>query len=197
MANNETSNAEDHSEPAEEVAPEALEAVEAGAQEAEALKAEIAALKDQLLRAVAETENVRRRTAREREETAKYAITAFARELLPVADNLRRALEAVDGEARKDSRFAGLIEGIEMTERELLGVLERHGIRKIEPLGEKFDHNYHQAMFEVTETDQPSGTVVQVMQPGYLIAERLLRPALVGVAKRPRSEPVAHVDAEA
>ncbi|MFQ5985115.1 MAG: nucleotide exchange factor GrpE [Alphaproteobacteria bacterium] len=160
-------------------------------------KAEVSRLKDQLLRAMAETENVRRLAERDREDAGKYAITAFARELLNVADNLRRALESVPEEARQDKAVASLVEGIELTERELLAVFERHGIRKIEAMGEKFDHNLHQAVFEVESTDKPSGTVVEVIQPGYLIADRLLRPAMVGVAKGPAEKPPQRVDTQA
>jgi len=158
--------------------------------------AEMAALQDKLMRAVAETENLRRRAAREREDIAKYAITGFARDLLPVVDNLRRALDSVPEAARRDESLAGLIEGIEMTEREILAAFERHGIRRIDPLGEKFDHNLHQAMFEVPGADAPDGTVVQVAQVGYTIADRLLRPAMVGVAKSAKPAASEHIDAK-
>lgn len=150
------------------------------------VEAEVADLKDRLLRAVAETENVRRRAERDRSEASQYAVTGFARDLLNVADNLRRALEAVTEEVKADSRFSTVIAGVEMTERELLGAFERHGIRKVMPEGEKFDHNLHQAMFEVETPDQTPGTIVQVMQPGYVLKDRLLRPAMVGVAKAPK-----------
>lgn len=149
-----------------------------------ALQEENAKLKDQLLRALADAENTRRRAERDKADMQKYAITGFARDLLNVADNLRRALESepTDLGAESDSVKA-LVEGVEITERELLSIMERNGIRKIEPLGERFDHNYHQAMFEMDAPDQPAGTVVQLLQPGYVIHDRLLRPALVGVAK--------------
>jgi molecular chaperone GrpE len=148
------------------------------------LGAEIARLKDQLLRALAEIENTRRRAEREREDTARYAISAFARDILTVADNLRRALDNIPAHAReKDEMLNTLAVGVEATERELLAGFERHGLRKIEPLGEKFDHNFHQAMFEIADTGKPPGTIVQVMQAGYVLHGRLLRPALVGVAK--------------
>ena len=149
----------------------------------ERLNDEVAGLNDKLLRAVAETENLRRRTAREREETGKYAVTGFARDLLAVADNLRRALDSLTDDNRADESLGGLISGVEMTERELLNVFERNKISRIDPEGEKFDHNFHQAMFEVADSGQPAGTVVNVMQPGYVIADRLLRPAMVGIAK--------------
>ncbi len=161
-------------------------------------RTEIASLKDQLLRALAEAENTRRRAAREREETSKYAITGFARDLLTVVDNLRRALDALPEESRKDENLAAFVEGIEMTEREFLSVLERHGIRRIDPMGERFDHRYHQAMYEVEDAEHDAGTVVDVMQAGYLIADRLLRPAMVAVAKAAdKDKSKAHVDTEA
>ena len=161
--------------------------------ETEALRAEVAELRGELLRALAETENVRRRAQREREDVGKYAISNFARDLVSVVDNLRRALDSVPEAARADETLAGTLAGVEMTEREFLAVLERHGIRRIEPKGEKFDHNLHQAMFEVETAETPAGTVVEVMQPGYAIADRLLRPAMVGIAKAPRgdAEPAA------
>ena len=145
---------------------------------------QIADLKDRLLRAMAEVENVRRRAERDRTEASKYSITALARDLLTVADNLRRALEAVPEEPQDgDDILNGLLTGVEMTERELLNAFDKHGIKPIDPLGEKFDHNFHQAMFELENTGQPPGTIVEVMQIGYLIRDRLLRPAMVGIAK--------------
>lgn len=162
-----------------------------------ALTSEVADTKEQLLRALAETENVRRRAAKDREETRKYAITAFARELLSVADNLRRALDSLPEEMRGDEALVGVVSGIEMTEREFLSALERNGIRRIDPMGEKFDHNFHQAVFEVADSDSPPGTVVQVIQAGYVIADRLLRPAMVGVAVAAKDEAPVGVDTEA
>jgi molecular chaperone GrpE len=152
--------------------------------ELEKAKAEVAEYKDKALRAVAELENFRRRAEKEREDVAKYAISNFAREMLPVADNLRRALDSqpsVDGEAA--APLKAFIAGVELTERELLAAFERFGLKKIEPMGQPFDHNFHQAMFEIEDAGQPAGTVVQVMQAGYLLKDRLLRPALVGVSK--------------
>ena len=149
-----------------------------------AAEAEMARLKDQLLRAMAETENLRRRAEREREDTAKYAIAGFAREILAVGDNLHLALTNIPAEARAaDKWLDNLAVGVEATERELLAVFERFGIRRIDPLGEPFDPNYHQAMTEVPGTGKPAGTVVQVMRAGYVIHDRLLRPAMVAVAK--------------
>ena len=149
------------------------------------LKGENARLKDQLLRALAETENVRRRSQRDREEQVRYAAAGMARDLLNVADNLRRALDAVPAAAlESDEALRTLADGVALTERELLAAFERNAIRKVEPAsGERFDPHLHQAMFEVPNTGQPSGTVVQVMQPGWVMHDRLLRPALVAVAK--------------
>ncbi len=149
-----------------------------------ASQAEAAALKDQLLRALAETENVRRRAQRDREEAGKYVITAFARELVGVADNLRRAIAAIPPEAlANDEALKNLAAGVELTERQLLTAFERFQLRKIEPLGERFDSNLHQAMFELPAQGQPAGTVLQVLQPGYVLHDRLVRPAMVAVAK--------------
>ena len=147
------------------------------------LEAELAEYKDRLLRALAETENVRRRAQREREDASKYAIAGFAKDLLSAADNLRRALESLPESEAKDERTRSLLAGVAATERELLGVFERHGIKRIDPKGEAFDHNLHQAIFEAERPDQPGGSVVEVLQPGYVLHDRLLRPAMVGVAK--------------
>jgi molecular chaperone GrpE len=168
------------------------------AREAE-LEAELAETKDRLLRALAETENLRRRGFRDLEEAHKYAITGFARELLEIADNLSRALDAVPPRAREEIEFVrNLADGVAMTEKALLACFERHKIARVSPeIGEKFDHNRHQAMFEVATADQAPGTVVEVLQPGYTIAERLLRPALVAVAKAPANGPGAPGGAEA
>jgi molecular chaperone GrpE len=154
------------------------------ADELAAAQVEIAALKDQLLRSLAEAENLRRRAQREKEDATKFGITGFARDLLPVADNLRRALEAVAPEAlANDEAVRNLVTGVELTERQLLTAFETHGMQRIDPMGQKFDSNLHQAMFEVPGTDKPAGTVVQVLQPGYVLNERLVRAAMVGVAK--------------
>jgi molecular chaperone GrpE len=146
-------------------------------------EAEAVDLKDRLLRALAEAENTRRRTLRERDDALKYGITAFAKDLLDVADNLRRALEAADKVQLGDEASRQLLEGVAATERALLNAFERHGIRRIDPKGERFDHNFHQAIFEAPGTGKPAGTVVEVLQPGYVLHDRLLRPAMVGVAK--------------
>ncbi|MEC9367256.1 MAG: nucleotide exchange factor GrpE [Pseudomonadota bacterium] len=152
--------------------------------EAEALKAENAELKDRVLRVAAEMENLRRRTERDKADTAKYAISNFARDVLTIADNIQRTIDHVPAEAaEKDPALKSFLEGVQVTERELLNVMERHGIARIDPKGERFDPNMHQAMFEVADASVPEGTIVQVAQPGYVIADRVLRPALVGVSK--------------
>ncbi|HYE00201.1 MAG TPA: nucleotide exchange factor GrpE [Alphaproteobacteria bacterium] len=168
-------------------APSSAEAPPADAPAADAdrlaaLEADNAKLKDQLMRAVAETENVRRRGQRDREDASKYAVTAFAKDLLPVADNLRRALDAVPADQRGAEAVKNLLAGVEMTEKELLSVLERHGVQKIDPTGQPFDPNFHEAFAQVENTGQAAGTVVQTYQAGYTIAGRLLRPAMVTVA---------------
>ena len=158
-------------------------------------------LKDQLLRALADAENARRRAKKDVDDARNYAISRFAQDLLGVADNLGRALESIPAERREsDEAVKAIAEGIEMTAREFETVLGRHGITRIDPLGEKFDYNLHQALFETAETDQPDGTVVQVFQTGYRIGERLLREAMVGVAKggtAPAAEGEADTGAEA
>ena len=153
--------------------------------------------KDKLLRVLAEMENLRQRTAREVADTRAYGISAFARDILAVADNMDRALQALDVELREkaDAGIKALLDGVELTERELHKALEKHGVRKFEPVGEKFDPNLHQAMFEIPDPTLPAGTVAQVVQPGYMIGERMLRPALVGIAKggpKPVAEPPAN-----
>ena len=155
-------------------------------QQVQDLEGRILHLKDQLLRAVAEQENLRKRAEREREQTRRFGITSFARDLLSAADNLRRALDAApDDREAADEAVRNLVVGVEMTERDLLAAFERNGIRRIDPAGEQFDYNFHQAMFEVTDSGKEPGTIVQVLQPGYLIGDRLLRAAMVGVAKAP------------
>jgi molecular chaperone GrpE len=163
------------------------------------LEAETASLKDQLLRALAEAENTRRRAERDRHDAAKYGAVGLARDLLSVADNLRRALEALPEDARKDGAdwAKDLITGVELIEKDFLDAFARQAIEKLEPVGEPFDHNFHQAMFELEDPEKPAGTVVQLMQPGYRLRERLLRPAMVGVSKGgPKAEkPTGEADA--
>jgi molecular chaperone GrpE len=148
-----------------------------------AVEVELAETKDRLLRALAETENVRRRLQRERDDASKYAVSNFAKDLLSTVDNLQRALDAMPEAEIADSRTQGLRDGVAATERELLGAFERHGLKRIDPKGERFDHNFHHAIFEAERPDVPAGTVVEVLQPGYVLHDRLLRPAMVGVAK--------------
>jgi molecular chaperone GrpE len=147
-----------------------------------ALEAEKSDLKDRLMRALAETENVRRRAEREVKDARTYAIAGFARDMLNVADNIHRALDAAR-QGEQSPAAKALIEGVELTERDLVATLGRHGVKLLEPEGQKFDPNFHQAMFEVPTDEVPSGTVVQVVQAGYAIGDRVLRPAMVGVAK--------------
>jgi len=151
----------------------------------EALAKEAAESRDKMLRTLAEMENLRKRTAREVADARTYGITGFARDVLDIADNLQRALDAVPAETREsaDPILKALIEGVELTERSLLNALEKNGVKKFDPAGEKFDPNFQQAMYEVPDISVAPGTVVQVVQAGYLIGERVLRPALVAVSK--------------
>jgi len=149
-----------------------------------ALEREHAEMKDRLLRTLAEMENLRKRTEREVSDARMYGISAFARDILNVADNMHRALQALEEtRATADSGLKTLLDGVELTERELMNALEKHGVTKIDPLGQKFDPNRHQAMYEVEDPSVPSGNVVQVVQAGYLIGDRVLRPAMVAVSK--------------
>lgn len=164
--------------------PEASQPPKASEASTEDLEQKVAELKDHLLRALAEAENTRKRAQKEKEETAKYAIANFARDLVSVVDNLSRALETIRGDDQSLSpEMKALKEGILMTEKELLHALEKHGVKRVEPLGERFDHNLHQAMFEGESEDHGEGHIMHVMQVGYTLHDRLLRPALVGVSK--------------
>lgn len=149
------------------------------------LEAQVAELKDKYLRAHAEMENTRRRAEKDVADARNFSIAGFARDMLSVADNLGRALAAVDPAIREaaDTTLKTLLEGVELTNRELAKTLEKHGVRLLDPVGQKFDPNFHQAMFEIPDDSVPAGTVKQVVQPGYAIGERVLRPAMVGVAK--------------
>lgn len=163
------------------------------------LEAEVAELKDQLLRALAETENLRRRAQRERADVVKYAAAPMLRDLLAVADNLSRAVESVPADdSAGDQRLETLLAGVKLTDKELNTVLERHHVVKLEPIGERLDPHRHEAMFEVPDESRPNGTVVQVVQPGYLLHDRLLRPARVGVSRGgPAKAPTEGQEAEA
>jgi molecular chaperone GrpE len=156
-------------------------------------KREAAEFKDKLLRTLAEMENLRKRTEREVADARLYGNASFARDVLAVADNMQRALDAIGPELREsgDAKATSLIEGVELTERELLKVLEKHGVKKFSPEGQKFDPNLHQAMYEVEHAELPPGYVAQVMQAGYMLGERVLRPALVGVSKAAPKQPAA------
>jgi molecular chaperone GrpE len=157
-----------------------------------ALAQEVAETKDRLLRALAEMENLRRRTEKEVSDARIYGVTSLARDLIGVADDLRRALDAADESASiVEGPAKALCEGVEMIERQLLRVLDKHGIRIFDPEGAKFDPNVHQALFEVPNADIPAGSIVQVIQPGFMIGDRVLRPAMVGVSKGgPKTAPV-------
>ncbi|MGB1077199.1 MAG: nucleotide exchange factor GrpE [Bdellovibrionales bacterium] len=194
--------AEETETPSEQVATEETSAPTAddSARVAE-LEAQLAEMKEQALRAMAETENMRKRTERERSDMQKYAITGFAKDLLNVSDNLRRAIEAVPEEQRERNEIIiNLLTGVEATERELLKVFEQRGLQKIEPLEEKFDPNFHEVMFEAPSSDYPEGTIIQVIEAGYVLNDRLLRPARVGVSKgmpeAPKDGGEHHIDQE-
>jgi molecular chaperone GrpE len=180
----------------DERAPEDMEPTEAAGERTEGsvdgdyealvrLLKENEELKDRALRVAAEMENLRRRTARDVHDARVYAVANFARDMLSVSDNLRRALDAIPAEAKEtaDPGIKAFIEGVELTERSLLNTLEKNGVKKFDPSGEKFDPNFQQAMYEVPDPSVPAGTVVQVVQAGFMIGERVLRPALVAVSK--------------
>ncbi len=156
--------------------------------------AEIADLKEKLLRAMAETENMRRRSQKDKEDALNYGATKFARDVLSISDNLRRAIESVKDEDKENETVKTLLTGVEMTESELLSTLSKHKVQVIEAEGKKFDPNLHQAMFEIENPDVEPGTILQVMQAGYVIADRLLRPSLVGVAKGGQKKNDVHID---
>jgi molecular chaperone GrpE len=188
--------------PSDDAAEQAAEGTPApGSDSGLAIVREAAELKDRLLRALAEMENLRKRTEREVADARQYGIASFARDILGVADNMQRALASGGDDLRQtgDAPTIALLDGVELTERELLKVLEKHGIRNFSPEGEKFDPHLHQAMYEVPDASVPAGTVVQVIQPGYTIGDRVLRPAMVAVARGgPKSsEPPANDNAGA
>jgi molecular chaperone GrpE len=190
-----TARAEDEAAPPQKAAASAAATAEPVPSQAPAEPDPVAVaveLRDRLLRSLADMENLRKRTDREVADARLYGVASFARDVLVVADNMRRALDAVGPELRENAQAGvkALIDGVDLTERELLKALEKNGVRQFTPQGEKFDPNLHQAMFEVPDASVPAGSVVQVMQPGYMIGERVLRPALVGVSKGgPRTAP--------
>jgi molecular chaperone GrpE len=175
-------------------APEAAAPADPVAQQQPDPVAVATELRDRLLRTLAEMENLRKRTEREVTDARLYGVTTLARDLLGVADNMRRALDTVSPEMRASAEAGvkALVDGVELTERELLKALEKSGVRQFSPRGEKFDPNVHQAMFEVPNPSVPAGSVVEVVAPGYMIGERMLRPAMVGVSKGgPKTAPVS------
>ncbi len=192
-------------QPEAEAAPEAAETPEKSGfalDPLEMLTAERDELKDKYLRLAAEMDNLRRRTARDVKDARAYSVSNFARDMLAVSDNLRRALDAIPAEALEagESGLKALAEGVEMTERAMLSALERHGVTKLSPVGQKFDPHFHQAMFEVPNPDVPNNTVVEVVQEGFVIGDRVLRPAMVGVAKggpKQSAEKPAEAEAQA
>lgn len=202
-----TTDPKDHSAPAENQTEETVRENAAAENNAEAtpseedvllrLARENEELKDRALRLAAEMENLRRRTQRDVADARSFGIANFARDMLVVSDNLQRALQAVPAQATEagENGLKALVEGVEMIDRLMLSTLERHGVKRIEPEGQKFDPNFHQAMFEVPNPEVPSGTVVQVVQAGYVIGERVLRPAMVGIATGgPKAAPAPAAD---
>lgn len=153
--------------------------------EVETLQAEVASLKDRLLRTMADMENMRRRTEREVADSRVYGATNFARDMLGVVDNLRRGIESLSDDLKNsdDAALKSFIEGVQLTEADFLSRLTRHGVKKLDPKGQKFDPNKHEALFEVPDESMPSGTVAQVVEAGYTIGDRVLRPAKVGVSR--------------
>ncbi len=189
MADNDNKTPEDAARMPDDGAPEAAEAgaetaEDAGLDRTAELEAQVGELKDQLLRALAETENLRRRSQREREDAIRYAAAPLVRDIIDVADNLKRALEAVPAEAvEADEHLKNLMTGVGMTEKALQAAFEKHHIRRLDPIGERLDPHAHEAIFEVPDPSQPAGTIVQVVRAGYRLHDRLLRAAQVGVAK--------------
>jgi molecular chaperone GrpE len=176
--------------------PQSQDAVAKGAKSLQevvaALQAEVDDLKDKWLRAHAEMDNIRKRGERERDEAAKYAITKLAKDIVGVGDNFQRAIDAVpSGASENDPTLKSFLDGVTMTERELLNVLDRHGIKRLQPINEPFNPHLHEAVRQVPRSDVPSGTIVEIYQAGYIIADRVLRPAMVGVAQGgPKPAPV-------
>lgn len=182
-----------------EAAPDQAAAPQAAPDRLGIVEAELARAQDQLLRALADAENTRKRAQRDRDDAGKYAISAFARDLLDFGDNFHRALEAIPAELKTDERIAGVMAGIETMEKELIRTFEKHGITKIIPMDQPFDPNFHEVMFEAPGTGKPGGMIIQVIEPGYVINDRLLRPARVGIAKGDgaTARPGGHIDQNA
>tara|TARA_B100001989_G_scaffold249700_1_gene225485 strand:- start:1223 stop:1918 length:696 start_codon:yes stop_codon:yes gene_type:complete len=170
--------------PQEEVLDKAAKVSSAALNRIDELEKQLAMTKDQMIRAVAETENIRKRSQREKEDARKFALNSFARDLLNVADNLRRALDATtDGDMSDPTYIKNMVTGVEATERELLKIFQQNGIEKLEPIDQPFDPNFHEVMFEAPVTDKPTGTIIQVIEPGYVLNGRILKPARVGVSR--------------
>ncbi len=197
----ETARAEDEAAQPQQAAAQATTSAAGASEPAQPDPVAVAVeLRDRLLRTLADMDNLRKRTDREVADSRIYGISSFARDIVGVADNMRRALDAVAPELRAgaEAGVKAFIEGVELTERELLKALEKNGVRQFTPQGEKFDPNRHQAMYEVPDATVPAGSVVQVVQPGYMIGERVLRPAFVGVSKGgPKTAPVSNDNAKA
>lgn len=182
MSDNETNNESEELIPAENLTPAADESAKDA--EIEALRTQLAEMKDQLLRTMAEADNTKKRAERDIQETSRFAVSNFARDLVNVCENLHRALDSIPADkAEENDLLKNLRVGVDMTLSELTNVFGRNGITRVYPLGEKFDHNYHQAVIQVEDGKSPPGTVVQVLEAGYVLNGRLLRPAMVGVAK--------------
>lgn len=193
--------AEQHPSPEDAQQPDGVQAASPVAADETAsrideLENKLAEMTDRMLRAVAEAENTRKRLEKERMDTARFAVSSFARDLLSVSDNLRRALNAIPPEMRdKSPELKSIYTGVEATERELQRIFEANGIRKVDPMDQKFDPNLHEVIFETDVTGKAPGTVIQVVEQGYTIHDRLLRPARVGIAKG-GADPAARVDQE-
>lgn len=187
------SSTDDSQNGAPQAAPEGAEAAPTPEERIATLVSAVDELRDRFLRAAAETDNVRKRAERDVADARAYGITSFARDVLSVADNLSRALEAIGEDARinAEGTLRSLLDGVELTRREMQNILKKHGVRELDPKGEKFDPNFHQAMYEVPDPQVPAGTVVQVVQTGYAIGDRVLRPAMVGVSKGGAKAPSA------
>ncbi len=180
---------------AEADAPEAEDAEDPKDAEIARLQAEVANVRDQWVRAAAEAENVRKRARKEVEDAARYGVTSFARDMVSVLENLMRASESITPESKEENpMLASLAEGVGLTQQELLGIFEKYGIKRIDPLGQKFDHNFHEAVVQVEQQGVEPGTVIQVVQAGYVIHDRLLRPAMVAVAKASQPPKVEKID---
>lgn len=186
--NNQAEATETELESAQESQNSAEQAGIAAPDQVAQLEQALAQTRDQLLRTVAELDNMRKRSQREREDASKYAVSGFARDLLDVADTFKRALHAIPEEVKSDERNKAVIEGLEAMERALLRCFEKNGIKRIEPMDELFDPHYHEVMFEAPFPDKAQGTIIQLIEPGYILHDRLLRPARVGVAKSVNSD---------